>query len=164
MSHKYVLYIGKDNHDPSVFCRGSKVLLDLIKPYESQTLIQDVEILLEKGVNLPEWLDGTPILVDMSTKQAMKGSEAARYVQDLQKKESFEKSSQRESDSPPSMEEMTGVLASGERLLHEDTNFDPAPPDAETMKLTNRDEKITDADLEKYMEMRNRGQPPAPSQ
>lgn len=161
MSHKYVLYIGKDNRDPSVFCRGSKVLLELIKPFQEQTLIQDVEILMDKGVNLPDWLDGTPILVDMSNKQAMKGSEAARYVQDLQKKQNHEKSSE-PSKEAPSMEEMTGVLASGERLLHDNSNFDPAPPDAETMNLTNRDEKITDADLEKYMEMRNKGQPPPP--
>lgn len=142
------------------------MLLEMMRPLQEDTLIQDVEVLIEKGVSLPDWLDGTPILVDMSTKQAMKGTEAVNFInfymeqQTRAHEERTQNSNQRESI--PSMEEMTGVLANGERLLHETSNFDPAPPDADTMNLTNRDEKITDADLERYMEMRNKNQPPPP--
>ena len=146
MSQKYVLYVGKDNHDPSIFCRGSKVLLDLVKPLKDDIVIQDVDVLIDKGVSLPEWLDGTPILVDMATKQALKGSEAARFVQELTSVNQ-QQIPQNQREEIPSMDQMTGMLASGERLLHEDANFDPAPQDAETMKIINRDDKITDAHL-----------------
>ena len=144
---KYVLYIGHDHRNASVFCPGSKAAMELVKSLGEDALVQNVDVLLEKGVDLPEWLDGTPVLVNMETKQALKGSEAVKYLQNLSKPPPDE-------DHAPTMEEMQGVLPGGESYLHgESDNFTPSEP--QQSHIMNRDDKITDADLEAYMKLRN---------
>ena len=47
---------------------------------KEDVVVQSVSALLQKGVPLPSWLDGTPILVDTSTNEALKGSAAVQKI------------------------------------------------------------------------------------
>ena len=74
---KFVLYISDREHDV-----GSKKLAQLIHSVREDFRIIDVATLTES--ELPEWLDGTPILVDMREDEevAYKGTEAFHVVTD----------------------------------------------------------------------------------
>ena len=146
---KYVLYIGHDLQDSSVFCPGSRIAVDLAKSIGDDVLIQNTDVLIEKGQQLPKWLDGTPILVDMESKEANKGSAAVERLRALL-------SPPAEMEAPPTMEDMHGCMPNGQRHLHaENDNFEPSSISSKESFLMNRDDKVTDTDLETYMKMRN---------
>ena len=152
---KFVLYIGSDARDRSVFCPGSKAAMEYGARIGEDVMVQNVDLLLERNHELPEWLDGTPVLVDMEDKQAFKGSECVRFLKDY-----IERGAEAaEKQQAPTMEEMNGVLPSGERLLHEEEDNFTSTTESKEAFLMNRDNKVTDADLEAYMKMRNSGEP-----
>lgn len=71
----FVLYISKRADD-----RGSERLLQLIEPVHEDFRVVDVASLEKES--LPEWLDGTPIVVDVRTENraAHKGTQALELV------------------------------------------------------------------------------------
>lgn len=82
----HVLYVASDKSNPSQMCRGSSQCISIAKhPSLKQTvLIQNVDILRRKQP-LPSWLNGTPILIDRTTNQIIKGSPAIDTLKDLQR-------------------------------------------------------------------------------
>ena len=115
------------------------------REFGNDLLVQNVDVMLERGIELPVWLDGTPVLVDMTLKQAHKGQHAIRHLQQLGR-------------APPEEveevdEEIQGILPGGERLLHAElSNFTPTAQQEPV--VMHRDDKITEADLKEYMKLR----------
>ena len=80
----HVLYVASDKLDPSQMCRGSSQCVSIAKHpnLKQHVLIQNVDILRKKQP-LPPWLNGTPILVDRTTNQIIKGSPAIDTLKHL---------------------------------------------------------------------------------
>ena len=78
----YVLYTNKSYTNPKELCPGSKecVRLAAARP---DVLVQDVDAIVQSGVALPAWLDGTPTVVDMAKSAASKGAAAVKLLQSL---------------------------------------------------------------------------------
>ena len=82
--NKMLLYVGKQ-HNKSVFCPGSQMCLDYIeKNHLSNITLQDVQKLMSEDVSIPSWLDGTPILVNKSTGELFKGTDAVNALKSIQ--------------------------------------------------------------------------------
>lgn len=82
----HVLYVASDKSNPSQMCRGSSQCISVAKhpSLKQNVLIQNVDILRRKQP-LPSWLNGTPILVDRTTNQIIKGSPAIDTLKDMQR-------------------------------------------------------------------------------
>ena len=145
---KWVLYVNYDRRDGQRMCAGSRRIMAMVEGIREDVNVQNISELQKKGVTLPEWLNGSPILVDTETKQAFKGTSAVTYVESLTRK-----------PSPPVHSEMTGILSKGEQHLHADNDLDDFGPltDGEAADDV-RDGKVTDDDLQKYLAQRNKGQ------
>lgn len=151
---KFVLYIAQSRRNHDEFCPGSKAAIEAAHAAQSSVLVQNVDVMIERGVELPPWLDGTPILVNTEARQALKGSAAIAYLRELAE-------GAQEPERAPTMDQMHGVLPGGERLLHsEDSNFEPQP--TEEAKYMNRENKVTESDLEAYLAFRNKSAPAEP--
>jgi hypothetical protein len=72
----YVVYILRDGR-----CSGSQQLMDKIDPYKEDFVVVDVCTLETR----PEWLDGTPILADISGDDGLiyRGSAALQQIDAL---------------------------------------------------------------------------------
>jgi len=75
-----VLYVGRDASGGEA-CPGSRRCLALVDAQCIPCTVQHVENLYEAGVEIPDWLDGTPVLVDAATRQAFKGSKAVAFLE-----------------------------------------------------------------------------------
>lgn len=140
------MYVASDRWDPSQFCPGSRKAIDLSKKYKEDVLVQSVDVLLEKGVDIPTWLTGTPTLVDTETKISYPGSHALKHLEQINNAD----------NSPPeSLSEMEGVPANGTYVAFES---DDAFATQESVQNPISDEKITDDDVQKYMQKRSRSQ------
>lgn len=81
---RYVLYINKDYTGGGPYCPGSSHCLEILSDLPDVE-VQHIDDILKSGVNLPQWLEGTPCLVDTQTATATKGSNAielARRIED----------------------------------------------------------------------------------
>ena len=81
-----MLYVASDNADPTAMCPGSAVAMDLIDGFREDVDVQDVDKLCEQGVSLPEWLDGTPCVVNTLQKLAYKGSDCLDHLRQHSKR------------------------------------------------------------------------------
>ena len=82
--HRYVLYINKSYTIPSKYDDGSEQCIELTRD-RTDVMLQDVDAIIEKGIELPSWLDGTPVLVDTSSSTALKGSAAIDRLSKLRR-------------------------------------------------------------------------------
>lgn len=73
----YILYVNKDYKRPGEYDAGSAQCLAL---GVSDVTVEDVDQILSQGVTLPAWLDGTPVLVDVASQTAHKGSDAVEFL------------------------------------------------------------------------------------
>ena len=73
----HVLYITSSK--PSKGCRAVLSILNK-HPVRNAILIQDVDSLQKEGTALPEWLNGTPTLVEIKSRQILKGSEVVSSI------------------------------------------------------------------------------------
>lgn len=75
----HVLYVTS-----SVPCKGCDAALHILSNESSRVqdavLVQDVDALRREGVSLPDWLNGTPTLVDVQTRDIFKGSQAVTQL------------------------------------------------------------------------------------
>lgn len=73
----HVLYVTSSK--PS---KGCSVVLSILNkhPVRNAILIQDVDSLQKEGTALPEWLNGTPTLVEIKSRQILKGSEVVSSI------------------------------------------------------------------------------------
>lgn len=155
----HVLYVARDKEAPKQYCPGSQVCMDLAKQIEADLLnVQDVNVLVGKGVEMPAWLDGTPILVQNKVgSRALRGSEAIKALQALQRNFPLQVSAKQSVDAQG---------ASAEALPMDSS--EPSDPFAAIASEgadggMSRDGKVTEQDVQRAIEERERRLPPAAS-
>ena len=137
---EYILYVGHDARNPTVFCPGSRQALSLIDENDLQDVVtvQSVERLRE-NLTLPSWLSGTPTLVIRSKRQALRGSSAVDHLRTMGAKEE-------------SSGDAWGMVAPGEAMhLGSERNFEPTQEDSS--KYTS-ESKVTEGDLQAFIARR----------
>ena len=88
---EFVLYVNKCYSDMTQYDVGSSQCLKIIESMKDRVLVQDIDSILENDVELPSWLDGTPILVDTKSSTAHKGENAVSTLLDELNKLASEK-------------------------------------------------------------------------
>lgn len=173
-----VLYVGRDREDPSEYCPGSVVCMSLVEKIEFEEIeVQDCNI-LRRTQNLPSWLNGTPILIDREDGTPYRGRAAVQHLREILKHQDMRKraapppsvpaarSKRHTSAPPPRMEapamSRTGVDQGNERLgddfgSDDDDNSGNFQNDefAVQSNAPIGNEKVTENDLQRYMEQRN---------
>ena len=164
-----VLYVGRDNNSPTEFCPGSLVCMSIIeKLRHAEITVQDVSIIRKNASNLPDWLNGTPILIDQDDGHPFRGKYAIQELKNI-----LAADKKRETPAAP---RQGGMPAHNMRMVPEltrqsaeKTDMFPGESDEDdeantsNFEISNddtvqnvpiRDEKITEQDLQKFMEMR----------
>lgn len=164
---RYVLYISSDNQDATQFDYGSRECLKLIEPIKEDLTVQHVDRMLEANVEIPEWLDGTPILVNTMQKSALRGTSVYEYLKGLGSNAKGDaRKAQVEEKAADDDDGFNGILPEGEKYLHEsvESDLELTQNSAEQQIIGAQQGKVTENDLQRYMELRNKGgqqQPPA---
>lgn len=157
---RWVVYVGSDAHDETIFCPGSRAVMKLIDAIKEDVHVQSVDVLLEKKVALPEWLWGTPTVVDTTNRVAYTGTEAVNVIRDA---------SGGNETRAPTHDEMIGINAYGSQseLGTEDgddaASVFVAPIDQARLSI-DMDKKVTDEDVQRYISSRNAALPEQPPQ
>tara|TARA_B110000046_G_C12991052_1_gene397856 strand:- start:185 stop:784 length:600 start_codon:yes stop_codon:yes gene_type:complete len=81
-----VLYVGQDDAEPSEYCAGSTVCMALVEKISKPIRVQNCNI-LRRHQELPDWLTGTPILIDEEDQEPLRGTQAVRYLQAMLRNE-----------------------------------------------------------------------------
>ena len=192
----HVLYVASDKSNPSQMCRGSSQCISIAKhpSLKQNVLIQNVDILRNKQP-LPRWLNGTPVLVDRTTSQIIKGSPVIDTLKELlhqvssqnneiyvevtskegssgSRDERLDNSNKRD-DLQPSLPISGNNKGPNVHLPNVDTmgyahEEDGASPDlfsidkeAAIASSSARDEKVTEEDIQRLIEARERSIPSA---
>ena len=138
-----ILYVAK-HYEKDEYCIGSQKCISLIHSKNIDSIkIQDVNKLISENIKLPNWLNGTPILVDKKTGEVFKGTDAVQKINSLKNKIPKEISS----------ENIEGVLPNG--LTFCESSDEPLGVFPDTTELPAENGKITEQDLELYMRKRN---------
>lgn len=161
-----VLYIAQDRSDSSIYDRGSRACVDIVSMGDVDVLVQNVNVLQEKRVALPEWLTGTPSFVDVTAKQVFRGTHA---IQRLREKvvEKSERASVPEQEPPAKEEQVQGMTAPGQRFVTSDfENDDPITdiPSAQAGGGSVREGSVTESELQAYMQQREAAMPSSAGQ
>lgn len=158
----WVLYIAQDARDASRFCPGSRQAVALVEQQEldNSVLIQNVAVLQKKDVKLPDWLTGTPSLVDTRSSLLFRGTEAVQRLKDI-KSEEEEPLDDSVEDTQQPEEAVQGMIAPGQRFLVDDEGRGDTQmgiePEPSAEGGTSRDGNVTDNDLAAYIAMRDSG-------
>jgi len=83
MTKRYMLYVAEDHYRLGTLCSGSRECIALIKANPCImriTRFENLDAIYREGATLPDWLYGTPTLVDTHTKRIMRGSIARDYL------------------------------------------------------------------------------------
>lgn len=151
---KFVLYVSSDDKDATQFCYGSRECLKLIEPLKEDVTVQHVDRMLEAGVEIPDWLNGTPILVNTMEKSALRGTDAFNFLRDIDTKMEVA-----EEENEVSNDLFQGMISDDENYMHdmsEEGNSKLEANSAERQILNTHEGKITENDLQRYMELRNK--------
>lgn len=144
-------------------CKGCDEVLPILKkhPARSAILIQDVGSLQKEGVALPEWLNGTPTMVEIKSRQILKGykvvlgisgilDEAAKHVGE--KQNAHQAATAGETTTEPS-EDINGLgsAAGSWEAEEEDPQYElEAGCDPSEMSTG----KVTDSDIQNVLKQR----------
>lgn len=158
-----VLYIGQDRSDTSIFDRGSRACMEIIDASDIDVLVQNVNVLQEKKVTLPDWLNGTPSFVDVSQKQVYRGTHAIQRMREKMADvaDDNEQSKVHATDSGAmgnTHDELQGITAAGNRLAGGDgDNFDSISdiPSAQSTGGAVREGAVTESELQAFIQERN---------
>lgn len=143
-----VLYVAHDKNDSRYMCPGSTVCLSLLQSLPANTInVQDCDV-LRQAKSIPDWLNGTPILINDQEGIPYRGKEAIAKLRRIVEEYDIE-------DKPQS--NSTNVLEP--KAQAEPDIADVFTMDVKPMEET-KDNKITEADLQKFMEQRNQSLPP----
>lgn len=173
-----VLYVGHDNQNPDMFCPGSIVCMSLAERLQPDITIQDCSV-LRKSQDLPAWLDGTPIYVHEEDAVPRRGYDAVHYLNELVRSRrrsgisgsTIETGMHRPATAPASPLTPSSPPASpvfdGRSALEPSINagvdddsrasqgiMDVFAPVAGTGPQLTRNDKVTNSDLEKFIEAR----------
>lgn len=119
-----VLYVGHDNTEQNEFCPGSTVCMALVEKISTTIRVQNCDILCQHQ-DLPEWLNGTPILIDDVTQEPYRGTQAVRVLQKILKMEEAARARKAEKiDRPPPPPQKPVTAA--RTVAHAPPRMDPA--------------------------------------
>lgn len=83
MRKRFMLYISGDADGSGRFCAGSRECIALIQSTPQllrSTRFENVDVIMQENPTLPEWLHGTPTLVDIYLKRIIRGTHARDYL------------------------------------------------------------------------------------
>lgn len=162
----HVLYVTSSK--PS---KGCSVVLSILSkhPVRNAILIQDVDSLRKEGTALPEWLNGTPTLVEIKSRHILKGSEvvssiptildqAARRMSENQKARQAPVPDEKKTEPVEDINGLESVNAAGSWGEHdaEDPQYDlEAGCDPSEMNTG----KVTDSDIQNVLKQRGMDMP-----
>ena len=176
-----ILYVGRDNETVSSYCPGSLVCMAILEKLHADIQVQDCHILRESTV-FPEWLNGTPIFIDRDVGVPLRGKEAVRHLQALLKEEEeamkYEEQQQQlkakakapsQGASPRMAQPVPPSRQPAEEEPLEVNAIDSGeePMDAMANGAGNaplRDDKVTDDELQRFMEARKQSPATASAQ
>lgn len=81
---KIVLYVARNKTNPSEYCKGSQMCIKIAQVLpDNYVNVQDCNKLIEKQIELPAWLDGTPTVVHKHSGDFYKGTIAVRFMKSI---------------------------------------------------------------------------------
>ena len=151
---EFVLYIARDKDDLREYCRGSKMCMKIIEVLPSENInVQDCDMLRNKKVDFPAWLDGTPTLVSKTTGDIYKGTHAVKYMREL-----LEDYSQRRKKHEETKPDTPTPKEDDENSEEEEENYDAWADESKDLarKASSLDSqtKPTQQDVEEFMRQR----------
>jgi hypothetical protein len=178
----HVLYVAHAVHDEDALCKGSTLCVNIAKSMHKRDMvaIQNVDILRKKQP-LPSWLNGTPMLVDRTTNMIYKGTNAISEMKRLKMASSEEIEVEIQSQpqviqtrgevkrQPGEVKRQPGEVKRqpekeeemGYAHEEDDRPLDVFQMDTEAAMAAEeaRSSKVTEEDLQKFMEARERSLP-----
>lgn len=151
-----VLYVAKDKTNVQEYCRGSRMCLKVIDVLPSNTVnIQDCDKLRAKGVALPSWLNGTPILVSKKSGDIYKGSVALKYLREVL--EEYSERRKLEVESEKNNENTSSQFGDDDDTKENDEEqYDPWNDDfSKVDKSASEKPKATQQDVEEFIRRRS---------
>lgn len=155
-----VLYIAQDHTDRSIYDRGSRACVGIVEISAIDVLVQNVNVLQEKKVALPDWLTGTPSFVDVAAKQVFRGSHAIRRLREkVASAEEEASGAARRQQETPAKEDggVQGMTAPGQRFLASDSETGDHLTDIPSAQAGGgevREGSVTESELQAYMQRR----------
>lgn len=163
MGGKDVLYIAQDAHDSTVFDRGSRACMGILEVSGLDVVVQNVDVLQQKSVPLPEWLTGTPSYVDVAAKQVYRGTHAIQRLREKVSEAEDAAEQQAAPDAPPPKTDVVeGMTAPGQRFVtSDDDTGDPLTdiPSAQASGGSVREGSVTESELQAFMQQREAAMP-----
>jgi len=172
-----VLYVASDKNDRKVMCPGSTVCISIAKDIPEHVLsIQDCDILKQSKQEIPDWLDGTPLLINEEEGIPYRGREAISKMHEIssfvkaksKKRRESQKQAHAQLPPPPPPQQQQNNENRDFQLPNDATNSaqqssldDHFKMDVQQLDET-RSDKVTEQDLQKYMELRNASPASAP--
>ena len=167
-----VLYVGRDKYDSSIFCPGSTVCISIAEKLQPHVTIQDCSVLRENQ-QLPSWLNGTPIYVSENEGVPYRGRDAIHHMHILvrqTKKSSPSRSANNAQNTPrPDIQiaarrsniqmEQDTIESAKSKGCDEEGISDPFEDISGSGVKITENGKITNQDLEKFMQSREATQP-----
>lgn len=146
-----VLYVARDKNDYDDMCPGSQVCLSIVEKMPPKVVrIQDCDK-LRSSQDLPDWLNGTPIFVNEEEGIIYRGRDAVRRLRELAdsvSQENIYEDRPTQADTRPSTEAREAkqkAIQDAEDPFHMDVPQNVEEP---------RGGKVTEQDLQKFMEQR----------
>jgi len=172
---KYVLYIASDKTKPDIYCKGSIMCMKMLDALPSKLFnVQNCDMLRQKNVQFPNWLTGTPVLVDKENGEIYKGSLCTQFLRELLQEEVRNQklnskntiSSKIENEHTDTTEnrnrDKQQYIGFGENVEEEEEedNYDPWETNDESISKYARDldsqPKSNQEDVEAFMKQRQR--------
>lgn len=178
-----VLYVSADKQDDSLMCPGSIVCIALAEKIPSNRIsIQNTDIIRETTSDLPEWLNGTPILINESDGIPHRGKDAIKQMHliidslpdpeishgntqiQTQKQMSNTQMSNTQPALSKNVQSMEDNIRSTQPIQSIQENVSNKSPEnmlddhfkiEVSPQIETRSDKVTEQDLQKYMEIRN---------
>ena len=162
-----VLYVGSDKYDDELMCPGSMICLALAEQIPDDSVsVQNCDILRKTdNISLPDWLNGTPIFINEDEGIPYRGRDAVnqlkRILANVLQKNKTPKMNQQmqpsmnqqlQSGMGQQMQRSTGQASAAADNDSLDENF---KMDVVIQEEEPRSGKITEQDLQRYMELRN---------
>ena len=151
-SPELILYVADDSRVRSRLCRGSRVCLATIEARALSVQVEHVRDVIGMEGGIPHWLDGTPMLLNTSTGEAFKGSNAIQAL-----RECAPPAAAPAPDAAPTVE-LQGVLPRGLEHCGEDDDHTDALASREGCDRL-AEGKVTEQDLQALIAARNASAP-----
>ena len=172
-----ILYVASDKDNPTELCPGSIVCVNISEKLPEDFLqIQNCDVLRQKNAELPDWLNGTPIFINSDEEVPYRGKDAIKklqaifrnYEHHLKQQETANMKSQISNNSKSHrsqqqqqqrqyepQQQRQKEESHAQFSLNEESLDDAFKINADPNAMETSSGKITEQDLQKYMEQRN---------